>query len=319
MLSIIYNYLMLYVIIPCAVVALLLILFTIFAVRLGRIFYHVSFDRRKNDATFAEDENPEDKKKPSRVWFSNQKCEELEVVSKDGLKLKGYLLNNHSNKLAIVLHGYRGRYYSNTTQAKIFFEHGYDVLLPNNRAHDTSEGDQFSMGPKEVDDVLRWINLMVKRNPNYEIVLMGISMGGHITMMTVSNKNLPNNVKCFIEDCGYNHLREMMRFEVGVRQHMKAPKFITWCGETYCAIFHGFSFNDNASKALKKCQIPGCFIHGDRDDYVPFENLEKNYNSLSDNLYKEKVVFKGAGHNQAMFQLDKYEETLINFVNRFIK
>lgn len=317
--SIIYNYRMIYIIIGSSVAGLLLILFLIGVIHLGRIFYHVSFDRRKNDETFAQDENPEDKKKPTRVWFAQQKTEELEITSYDGLKLKGYLLDNHSNKLAIVLHGYRGRYYSNTAQAKIFYENGYDVFLPNNRAHDTSEGKQFSMGPKEVKDVLQWINFMIERNPKYQIVLMGISMGGHITMMTASRKELPSNVKCFIEDCGYNYLRDELRYEVGVRQHLKAPKFITWCGNAYSLVFHHFSFNDNASKALKKCQIPGLFIHGDKDDYVPYSNLELNYNSLNEKVYKEKVTFEGAGHNQAMLQVSKYHDTLINFVNRFIK
>lgn len=298
-----------------SIVALVLFLFF----RLGKIFYHVTFDRRKNDDTFAKDENPEDKKKPSRVWFSKQDVEEVEILSKDKLNLKGYILNNKSDKLAIILHGYRGRYYSSTTQAQILFEHGYDILLPNNRAHDTSEGKTFSMGPKEVDDVLRWIDFMLKRNPNYQIVLMGMSMGGHITMMTASNEKLPENVKCFIEDCGFASLKDQLFHQIKYRLKIHYPKLVIFAGNTYCSLFHRFSLRNDASKTLKNCHIPGLFIHGDKDDYVPVENIDINYNALPERVYKEKVVFKNCAHNQANLQLDQYRKTVISFVDRFIK
>ncbi|MCF0118125.1 MAG: alpha/beta hydrolase [Bacilli bacterium] len=281
------------------------------------MFYVITFSRRKNDHIFAELEDPEDKKTPSRIWYSNQQIEELKIKSKDKLILKGYFQDNHSNKLLVCLHGYRGRYYSNTTQSQIFFEHGYDVLLPNNRAHDTSEGKFFSMGPKEIDDVIRWIDLMIKRNPNYEIVLMGISMGAHIAMM-LGGEKLPSNIKCIIEDCGYSNLKDQLNYEL---VKIKAPckGFILFAANLYCRLFHGFSLKHNTATAFSNLTLPILLIHGDKDTYVKFENLKLNADSVPNNIYKEVVTFEGADHNRSKDQLEKYTETIINFVNKFIK
>lgn len=291
----------------------------IFISKSGSLFYHVTFSRRKDDARFAELENPEDKKAPSRVWYSNQKLEEFSITSFDNLKLKGYFLNNNSNKLLICLHGYRGRYYSNTTQAQIFYEAGYDVFLPNNRAHDTSEGDFFSMGPKEQNDVIDWINFMVEKNPQYEIVLMGISMGAHIAMMTAGRKDFPKNVKCVIEDCGYADLKDDLKHEVYKLKTLKFKPLILFGGELYCKVFHHHSLKDNTKDGLKNLNVPILLIHGDKDTYVDYKNLQINTNNVPENIYKEIVTFEGAGHNESKNQLEKYKDTLINFVNKFIK
>lgn len=298
-------------------VLILLFLFGLFA--FGRVFFHVSFDRRKGDKDFAKNENPNDKKRPARLWFSEQHLEELEILSFDKLKLKGYLISQKSNKLAIICHGYRGRYYSSAIQAKIFYEHGYDVFLPNNRAHDTSEGDTFTMGSKERKDLLKWINTLIERNPNYEIVLMGISMGAHIVMTTSGEKSLPSNVKCFIEDCGYHRLKDILYFATHNRAKVKLSRTTLFFGEIYSALFHGFNFTSSVKKAFKNVKIPGLFIHGDKDENVPYENMAKNYNAMPKNLYKEMVTFEGVMHNKSQFVEPKYKNTIINFVDRFIK
>ncbi|MCR5333105.1 MAG: alpha/beta hydrolase [Bacilli bacterium] len=310
---------MLFLYIGLGLLGLTLLMFIVVSMIFGRMFFHISFDRRKGDKDFAKTENPNDKKRPSRIWFSEQKLEELSIISKDKLCLKGYLLNQNSNKLAIILHGYRGRYYSSTAQAQFFFENGYDVLLPNNRAHDTSEGDYFTMGKKEVYDVLKWINLMVERNPNYQIVLMGISMGGHITMMTAGRKELSKNVKCFVEDCGYHSLKEILFDNVKNSPRVKFPKYAFICGEIYTGLFHHFSLNDSVKNSFKNVKIPGLFIHGDKDTYVPYENLDKNYDAMPEGIYKEKKAFAGVEHNRSVFVEPEYKDTIINFVNRFIK
>lgn len=300
------------------VIGSILLLFLVYCFIIGRIFYKVSFSRRKNDKDFAKLENPEDKKKPNRVWFFSNELEELKITSFDKLKLKGYLLNNNSSKLAIVIHGYRGRYYSCVGQARIFYEAGYDVLCINNRAHDTSEGKYFSMGPKERKDTLKWIDFMIKRNPNYQIVLFGASMGAHIAMVTGASKDIQPNVKCIIEDCGYASLKEIL-LKSATANNVKAPRFAISLGNLYAKIFHHVSFNDSTEDAFKNLKLPILFIHGEEDTYVPFENMAKNASYVPEGIYKEIVSFPGIAHNNCVSEYDKYKEVSINFVNKFIK
>ena len=176
--------------------SLLLVGFLLFLID-GFIFFNLTFRRRIGDKDFAKNENPKEKNAPDRLWYFSNKIEELTLVSKDKLNLKGYFIKNpsNSNKLAILIHGYHGRYYSLVSQAKIFFELGYDVLSLNNRCHDTSEGKYFTMGKKEKEDVLLWISKMTKRNPDYKIALLGVSMGAHIAMQTAASPKLDKRVK----------------------------------------------------------------------------------------------------------------------------
>ena len=54
---------------------------------------------------------------------------------------------------------------------------------------------------KEVSHKKSWIDYLNKKKKT-KIILYGISMGGTVIMRTVG-EDLPNNVICAIEDCGF--------------------------------------------------------------------------------------------------------------------
>ena len=59
---------------------------------------------------------------------------------------------------------------------------------------------------------------------------------------------------------------------------------------------YGWGFWEASSvKQLEKSTIPMLFIHGDKDDFVPFDNLWRNYNAKKKG-YKEYYVCEGAVH-----------------------
>lgn len=301
-----------------AIGSVILILIAWFIVN-GIIYTNISFRRRKGDSDFAKNEDPRAKNAPDRIWYFSHELEELNLKSYDGLNLKGYFLNNNSNKLAILVHGYHGRYYSVVSQAKIFFENGYDVLSINNRTHDTSEGKLISMGKRESKDLADWIKLMLKKNPNYQIVLYGISMGGHIVMKTASKKIVNEKVKCVIEDCGYYSLFDELVIATK-KSPTPIPRMIVFMADLYSRLVHHFSFTFTIGKAFKNMKLPILFFHGGQDDYVPTENINLNYNAVPGNIYKEKHVFEDCGHTQCVVKhYTKYKEIVDNFANKFVK
>lgn len=282
------------------------------------IIFHLTFTRRKGDADFAKNEEPRFKNAPDRLWYFSQNIEEIEMKSFDGLKLKGYFISNSSHKLAIFVHGYHGRYYSMVSQTRILYENGFDVLNINNRCHDTSEGKYMSMGINEKKDLLKWIDLMIKRNPDYEIVLFGISMGAFIAMLTACDKNIPANVKCVIEDCGFNSIKNQLVYSL---KDIKIPllHFAVFLQSVHCKLFHNFSIKYSLKKELQNISIPVLLMHGEDDVIVPFKNLQKNYDCIPNNVYKEMHAFIGAEHTRCVHFIDKYRPIVIDFVNKFIK
>lgn len=299
------------------IVILSIILFVLALIYIvGGITFNLIFKRRKNDKHFSELESEEDKSVPDRIWFAKLNIIEYEVKSKDKLSLKGYFLNNNSDKLAIILHGYKGRYYSSVTQARIFYENGYDVFLPNNRAHDSSEGLYFSMGKKERDDFHRFINLMINKNPNYQIVIMGVSMGAHIAL--VSSKQYPSNVKCLIEDCGYASLKDTLIEQTSSFMIKPLAKLLIALAEIFAITFCHFNFRSDVKKELKNNKLPILLIHGDKDERVLYENMHIIASSLDKNVDYKEVTFKDAKHNEAHLEKDKYKEVITDFVNKII-
>ena len=298
-----------------------ILLFIIFILITGGMFYHVTFSRRKHDKHFSKLESEKDKMHPARLWFRAQKIEEYTLKSYDNKKLKGYMIRNNSNKVAFLIHGYRGRYYSLAIQAKIFYQAGYNVFCINHRASDSSSGHWFSMGPKEVKDMIDWLNLLIKENNNYEFTILGVSMGGHIAMMLAGNPLLPNNVKCIIEDCGYASLKDEIVHNLKNYHLPKSiEKFIFWCGKIVGTIFHKNNLNSDTKDSLTKSKVPVLFIHGDKDTYVPYSNLEINFNNMSNEQYKEKYTFVGAKHAESykLFE-EQYKDLIIKFSEKFNK
>lgn len=299
------------------VVGSLLVLILSFLILDGFVFFNITFRRRPGDKDFAKNENPKEKNAPDRLWYFSQNPEELNLVSYDKLNLKGYYLNNRSNKLAILIHGYHGRYYSLVSQAKVFIELGYDVLNINNRCHDTSEGRYLTMGEKESRDLIDWIRLMLKRNPSYRIVLYGISMGSHITMLSLGRKEIDPRVKCAILDCGYFSLKDQLIYTLKYNKYFW-PSLHVNAGRVVAKLFYHFSFHKVAS-SLGNSMVPMMFIHGDKDDYVPFVNLNLCSTSASRSIYTEVHEFKGANHTQCIKQYETFKQLTEDFTKRFIQ
>lgn len=293
------------------------LLFLIVVLCIGRYYFKTAFSRRKNDATFSEDEAPESKYSVERNWLWSNPIEELEITSFDKLKLKGYILPHQSDKLVILIHGYHGRYYSMTKQAKFLYENGYDILMINHRCHDSSEGKFFTMGKFECRDIKQWIELMVKRNPKYNITLFGVSMGAHIVMM-MEGYILSPNVSSFIADSGYSSLYTQLVDTFAFNHPRWISRFVTFCGNLYCEVFHHFSFRDDTKNAFRKATIPTLFMASSKDSQVPPYNLEILLKQYPRKLYKKSIMFKGDDHLQSVHnQYDLYKDTVLNFIKEF--
>ena len=300
------------------VLGAILILFIIFTFMVGFIYFNRVFRRKKANFEGNFHMNATGDDHPDKLWLDSLNKEEITMKSYDKLNLKAYFVDNDgSTKLAILVHGYHGSYRSLAYQARMFYNHGFSLLLINNRCHDTSEGKYFTMGQRETRDLKDWINLMINRNDNFRITLFGVSMGGHIVMMSADK--LPFNVMCAIEDCGFTSTYRQMLY---TSQVTNAPmfKYSTFAASIVARLFFGFSCHNNAKHTLSKARIPFLFMHGNLDGLVPYANLDRAASYFPKNIHKEVVTFEDCDHcEQVHRQKDKYEARLFGFVDKFIK
>ena len=253
-------------------------------------------------------------------WFETDgQSVELEQrrVPGEVIRLHGVQFPREGNKYAILFHGYTGAAWQMAPYAKIFYDMGYSVLTPDARAHGESEGDYIGMGWLERPDVLSWIDSITGTDPDAEIVLMGVSMGG-ATVMMAAGEDLPGNVKCIVEDCGYSSVWDEFRLQL--KNVFGLPAFpLLDAASLVCRIRAGYSFKEASSVTqLQKATVPMLFIHGDADTFVPFSMLDEVYEACA-SAEKEKLVVHDAAHGAAAdTDPELYWNTVFTFVGKYI-
>ena len=84
--------------------------------------------------------------------------------------------DNH--RWAICVHGYRSNGKRDMVYTALrFAEEGYNVLVPDLRAHGKSSGNKIGMGWLDRLDLLSWISEVLAIDMEAEIILVGGSMG----------------------------------------------------------------------------------------------------------------------------------------------
>lgn len=240
------------------------------------------------------------------------------ITSFDNLKLHGYKILNEipTNKWVISVHGYTSQGLDMSGYARNFYEMGYNILIPDLRAHGKSEGDYIGMGWDDRLDIIEWINLILKFDATSEIVLHGVSMGAATVSMT-SGEKLPNNVKAIIADCGYTSVWEQFSHQLDVLYSL--PSFpVMNASSVVTKIKAGYTLKEASTlKQVAKSKTPILFIHGDEDDFVPYSMMDELYNATSSE--KEKLTIKGAGHAKASkVNPELYWSTINTFINKYV-
>lgn len=234
------------------------------------------------------------------AWFA-ENAEDRWLTSHDGLALHALYLPRPepSHKYAVICHGYGSIPQDMGGFASRFYDMGYNILTPAARCHELSQGRYASMGWLERKDIVDWADALVEQDPDAEIVLFGVSMGGATVMMTAGEAGLSPNVRCIIEDCGYTSVWD--EFAGELQTMFGLPTFpVLDAASLVSQVRAGFGFKEASSvEQLKKTAVPMLFIHGEEDTFVPYWMLDVVYEACA-SPEKERLSIPGAGHGEAM-------------------
>lgn len=255
-------------------------------------------------------------------WFDEVKdnTSVISITSYDGLTLRALLIKHGdapSACVAVCQHGYIASPRHMQPFAKIFYDKGYDVLLPAARAHDISDGKYIGMAWLDRFDILRWLDKTVALyGDKVEIALMGQSMGGSAAI-AAAGMNPPPQVKCVIDDCGFSSQRdEYFNCVKKVPLTKRVASFPIILGTRLKC---GYSVSDaDIVPFAQKMTVPALFFHGSADTFVPPE-LGKRLFDACGSADKKFVMIDGAVH-AAAYSNDKakYTEELVGFVDKYI-
>ncbi len=255
-------------------------------------------------------------KNAEEVLIDNGDISEINIKTYDGLNLWAREYNTGSNKWAVVVHGYTSDHKGVDDIAYEYYNRGYNVILPDLRAHNNSEGDYMGMGLNDSKDIKSFVEYITAKDEDASIVLHGVSMGGATVMMAGKETEDIDNVVAIVEDCGYTSAYQMMVEQLEYR--FSLPEFpIMHSARFVSGIKGGYDIKDAAPiEAIKETTKPILFIHGDEDTYVlPYMQVEL-YEAYEGE--KDILTIEGAEHGAARFiEPEEYYDKVFSFVEKY--
>ena len=289
----------------------------------GAVFFQIAFVRSHKNFIRQHPIRRTDRFYKEEVWFRDSPKQHGVMRAANGRDrlVADYIPATHrTDKTALICHGFMNRKETMGAYATMFHKMGYNVLLPDARAHGQSTGKLIGYGWPERNDQRLWIKRIIKHNgQDSRIVMFGVSMGGATTMMT-SGLHLPSQVKCFVEDCGYSSVLGELSYEAQARYHL--PAFLTVQFETAMSLYNralnGFFLRQASSTAaLHHNYRPMLFIHGASDTFVPTRMVYQNYHATRGP--RELWIVPGAKHASSyQTQPSQYQRHVQRFVSRYV-
>lgn len=246
------------------------------------------------------------------------KPESVSIESFDHLKLQGFFwrAKKPSKKSVLIVHGYKGHVKFMETFALYYLKRGYNVLIPWQRAHGTSQGKYITLGVFESKDDEDWVQWLRKQVPGTKVVVHGVSMGGAITLI-MAGDHTPG-VNCYVEDCTYTSFWDIFGHELKARFGL--PVFPTlYLTELVSRVRAGIDFHERSPlDAVKEATAPILFVHGTSDDFIP-PQMGRTLYKTAITKHKELLLIKGADHAQS-FDTNpaRYEKTLDEFLGKYL-
>lgn len=237
--------------------------------------------------------------------------EQLRIKSFDGLTLQAVYYPIESRKTVIWVHGYTSHAERESAFPGLFYRSlGFNVLIPYLRAHGPSGGDYISFGALEQRDIMDWIDMVNEKNPDGEIVIHGLSMGGGIVLDLATQEM--KNVKCLISDAPSISIEGFFR---GITQSVfkkNHEKVFSYATERFLKEFGVSAMEFDRVQNIAQGKYPLLLSAGSNENMDEVLNTVKIRNPMPTTV----VILPGCNHGNGMYkQTEMYQSAIRDFLN----
>jgi len=249
-----------------------------------------------------------------RGWLTIVHQEEVFLETERGTlraSLFSPVTDRQDTPWAIVIHGGLG---TDRTQvldvACALSLEGYTVLAPDLYAHGKSDGTISSLGLADAQDVEDWIDWILSRDRNANVVLFGQDEGG-AAVLIAALKGLPEQVRAAAVDSVYESVGERLQELLG-RNKENPSRIQKWLLDAAYRMVHGMHAGQGSIWYwLSDCELPLLIIHGTGDSDVPAWHGE---DLAAAGKNTRLLLAEGAGHGMARYAMgEAWYETLMSF------
>lgn len=217
---------------------------------------------------------------PRSVARTLPDAEVVSVAARDAARLSAWWLkpDKPNGNCVMVLHGIGDSRSGSAGFAPMFLREGYGVLLPDSRAHGTSEGRFVTYGLLEKYDVAAWMDWM-KRAGCRNLYALGESLGAAVAILAAS---IQPGFSAIVAECSYADLPEIAEYRV--QQMLEMPsllavpmaKLAVSSGLFYARWVDGLDLEHvSPVRAIANTMTPILLIHGLKDFRTPPPHSEK--------------------------------------------
>lgn len=249
---------------------------------------------------------------------------DVEVVSYDGVKLRGWFIDTGSDKTVIAIHGYTSSRWDETYMKpiiKILAANGFNVLAFDFRGHGESGGDYTTLGFRELRDyhrIISWLKNSLAEKSR-KIGVIGYSMGGAVAIMIAATVDM---VDAVVADSPYMDItasgrRWIKRMSSPLRYVLLAIyPLIVW----FASLSAGVDVKAlHIQQYADKIKRPLLIIAGERDDLVALDEIKSFYERAKAGGKNVELWVTSSGHVRSIVDHpSQYEERVISFFKRWL-
>ncbi len=238
----------------------------------------------------------------------------ITLTARDGVALKGRFYSHQSKKTVVFAHGYRTKPLTNMpVQFALFYNEGFNLLCFDQRAHWESGGSFSGFGILEQYDLMEWVSWVLANTQTEEVLIYGTSMGCVATGFA-SDKLDSTKVKAIVMDCGYSSVYNQFYKECKAKR--MPARLMMPIIRLLAKLFIKQDIKTPVASSLKESRIPAFFLHGTKDETVPFSFTQETF--AAHGADKELALVDGANHTLALLVGgDEVKNKMLSFIGKY--
>lgn len=261
-----------------------------------------------------------EERKSGKTWNETVKKEKLTLEADDGkiLVAQKIVIDKDNDDWVVILHGQNGTVEDIYDIGLRYASEGYNILMPDLRAHGESEGSFYGMGWLDRLDVINWIDIILDDNPSADVIIHGVDLGADTALM-LSGEPLKESIQCIIAEGAYTSAWDAVKAEYKAR-HQDWPVFpMMHMLNPVAKIWGGYSLTEaDAVAQVAKTDVPILLIRGQNDTYVT-EEMTKELEQAIASEHELLTIATGTHEDCRFAEPDTYYNKVFEFAGRHLK